>query len=312
MRFESSITAITWLPFAALDAMPNLPLGLAVAHYDEPPPDVLGDLELLRDADRFREANELRAWIDVEDGKIVAYGRDGRSLVGGSGLDLGADQIVFPTVEFPAIRPEPEVGADSVRFVQTVGGRIGLPVPRPLSGKPYLHVGSATAWTTLELVLRADGSSAGRLVTGSPFPRHSIYGADRRLRDEHGLTDYAAWYEESLDDSPWAAEDALDAELDQVALSSGASFTRRRLDPGETLVEQDEAGNEMFLLLAGALAVEIGGEVLAHVGAGAVLGERALLGDGRRTATLRAVKPSRLAILVPTRRLAELALARQR
>ena len=312
MRFESSITAITWLPFAALDAMPNLPLGLAVAHYDEPPPDVLGDLELLRDADRFREANELRAWIDVEDGKIVAYGRDGRSLVGGSGLDLGADQIVFPTVEFPAIRPEPEVGADSVRFVQTVGGRIGLPVPRPLSGKQYLHVGSATAWTTLELVLRADGSSAGRLVTGSPFPRHSIYGADRRLRDEHGLTDYAAWYEESLDDSPWAAEDALDAELDQVALSSGASFTRRRLDPGETLVEQDEAGNEMFLLLAGALAVEIGGEVLAHVGAGAVLGERALLGDGRRTATLRAVKPSRVAILTPTRRLAELALARQR
>ena len=68
----------------------------------------------------------------------------------------------------------------------------------------------------------------------------------------------------------------------------------------------------MFLLLAGALAVEIGGEVLAHVGAGAVLGERALLGDGRRTATLRAVKPSRVALLVPTRRLAELALARQR
>ena len=37
MRIESSVTAVTWLPFAALDALPNMPLGFAVAHYDEPP-----------------------------------------------------------------------------------------------------------------------------------------------------------------------------------------------------------------------------------------------------------------------------------
>ena len=72
MRIESSVTAITWLPFSVLDAMPNLPLGIAVAHFDEPPPEPLRDVGRLRDADAFREVNELRAWVDVEKGRIVA------------------------------------------------------------------------------------------------------------------------------------------------------------------------------------------------------------------------------------------------
>jgi hypothetical protein len=36
-----------------------------------------------------------------------------------------------------------------------------------------------------------------------------------------------------------------------------------------------------------------------------------VLGDGRRTATLRAARSSRVAVLTPTPRLAELALARR-
>jgi CRP-like cAMP-binding protein len=43
--------------------------------------------------------------------------------------------------------------------------------------------------------------------------------------------------------------------------------------------------------------VEIDGEVVAEVGSGAIVGERALLGDGRRTATLRAVRSSRVAVI---------------
>ena len=47
----------------------------------------------------------------------------------------------------------------------------------------------------------------------------------------------------------------------------------------------------MFMLLDGVLQVEIDGEPVAEIGSGAVLGELAVLGDGRRTATLRAVGP---------------------
>ena len=50
---------------------------------------------------------------------------------------------------------------------------------------------------------------------------------------------------------------------------------------------------------------------LLFFGSGAVLGELAVLGDGRRTATLRAVRASRVAVLAGTSRLAELALARR-
>ena len=312
MRIESSVTAITWLPFSVLDAMPNLPLGIALAHFDEPPPEPLCDVDRLRAADAFREANELRAWINVENGRIVDYGRGGRTFVAGARNDRANDQIAFPAVEFPVLRPEAEVGDGFVRFQQTVGGRIGLPAPRPLRGKPYLHIGSATAWTTLELVIRADGSSDGRLVASSPFPRHSVYGADGSLVSEHGLADYDGWYHESFEEpSPWAGGE-LEEELDEIVLrSGGAKLERRRLGPGECLVEQGEAGTDMFVLLYGVLQFEIDGEPVAEIGSGAVLGELAVLGDGRRTATLRAVRASRVAVLAGTSRLAELALERR-
>jgi hypothetical protein len=300
MRVESSVTAVTWVPFALLDSMPSLPLGIAVAHYDEPPGELLGDLDGLRAADAFREANELRAWIDVVDGRIAGYGRGGRSLVGGAGVDLGAGQIAFPAVELPVIQPEPAVEDRAVRFQQTVGGRIGLPAPRVLDDKPYFHVGSATAWTTLELVLRADGSSEGRLVASSPFPRHSVYDHEGVLVDEQGVDDYEAWHLQSAGDSPWSDDVVgleLDRELDRIALRSGAKLQRRRLGKNETLVEQGEAGCDMFLVVDGVLDVDVDGQIVAQVGSGALLGERAVLGDGRRTATLRAVRASRVAIL---------------
>ena len=58
MRIDASATAITWLPFDALDSISVVPLELAVAHYDEPPPDLVPDLDELRHRDAFREANE--------------------------------------------------------------------------------------------------------------------------------------------------------------------------------------------------------------------------------------------------------------
>jgi hypothetical protein len=316
MRVESAITSVTWLPFAALDALPDLPLGLAVAHYDEPPGERIGELAALREADAFREANELRAWIEVEEGRIIGHGVDGWDHAGRS-VEDGAQQIRFPAVQLPAIRPEAELGEGSARFVQTAGGSIGLPAPRPIRGKPYVHIGAAIAWTTLELVLHADGRAEGRLVGASPFPRHSVYDGEGLLVAEHGLDDFEGWYRDALgEETPWGAIDELEDELTTVVFGTASGFARRRLATGETLVRQGECGDEMFLLLDGSLGVEIDGETVARVGSGAVVGELALLGDGHRQATLRAARPSRVAVLGPERlegtRLPELALARRR
>jgi hypothetical protein len=48
---------------------------MKLAHHDPPPPDSLGDdihtrLEELRANDRFRFANVLRAYVDVDDGRV--------------------------------------------------------------------------------------------------------------------------------------------------------------------------------------------------------------------------------------------------
>jgi hypothetical protein len=67
--------------------------GRIIGHYDDPPPDRIdgpSDLEQLRDADRFREANLLHAWIEVEDGSIVDSGYFGGGLVGSMHELVGA------------------------------------------------------------------------------------------------------------------------------------------------------------------------------------------------------------------------------
>ena len=320
MRIDGSATAITWLPFAALDRIPVIPLELAVAHYDDPPPEVVPDLDVLRRQDAFREANELRAWIEVEGGEIVDYGQRGRSLLG-DGPELETRQVSFAAVEFPVIQPEPEVCDGFVRFTQTVGGRIGLPAPRPVVGRPYFHVGAVSAWTTLELVLHADGRAESRLVAASPFPRHSLYASDGLLAEVSGgldfeLGDGTPWGDERTPAFATAVESELERRLAASILRDGVKLTRRRVPRGETLVEQGSAGHDLFVLLDGVFDVEIDGEVVAQVGSGAILGERAVLGDGQRTATLRAVRSSRVAVIasdeISPRDLVEISLSRTR
>ena len=230
MRIEGSVTAISWIPSEAIEGLPKLPFELGVGHYDEPPPDRVShaDLGRLRDEDRFREANLLRAWIEVEDGKVVKAGYGGGGLVGSTTFRLGPKAIVVPGVPFEVLRAEPEVSADRARFVQTVGGRAGFPAPRLVKGGPMFRIHSATAWTTLALTLHADGRIEHELVGASPFPRHWIYDSEGGLAQKSGTVDFKKWYRESHGEhTPWgdeesdavvtAAETVLERELSQRA-----------------------------------------------------------------------------------------------
>jgi hypothetical protein len=312
VRIESSVTAISWIPSEAIEGLPKLPFELGIAHYDEPPPDHVDEdeLERLREADRFREANHLRAWIEVEDGRIVDYGQEGGGLVGSTTFRLGIRSVVVPGVAFDVLRPEPNVRADAVRFVQTVGGRAGFPAPRMVTGRPYVRIQSATAWTTLALTVCANGSSFHELMGASSFPRHWIYDGDGNLVEKAGTIDFRAWYEEArADRTPWGDEDseayvtqaesALERELSRELMDLRADFERRRLEPDETLVQQGDAGRELYLLLDGVLVVEVDGKEVAEIGPGAILGEGALLGTGKRTASLTARTACRIVVIPP-------------
>jgi hypothetical protein len=329
MRIEGSVTAISWIPSEAIEGLPKLPFELGVGHYDEPPPDRLeqGDLGRLRDADRFREANLLEAWIDVEDGAIVGAAYRGGGLVGSTTFRLGPKAIVVPGVPFEVLRSEPEISGDRARFVQTVGGRAGFPAPRRVKGRPLFRIQSATAWTTLALTLHTDGRVEHEVIGASPFPRHWIYDSEGALVAKSGTVDFKAWYRESHgDNTPWgdeesaavvaAAETALERELSRSLMSGDQKLPRRKLGEGETLVEQGAPGDDLYLLLDGVLGVEVDGEQIAEMGPGTMLGERASLEGGVRTATLRALTPCRVAViaseLIDAGELATLATGRNR
>jgi hypothetical protein len=312
MRIESSVTAISWIPSEAIQGMPKIPFEVGIGHYDEPPPDRIApaDLERLRDEDRFREANELRAWIDVEDDKIVDAGYTGGGLVGSTTFRLGVKDLVFQGVPFETMQQEPEIGDGEARFAQTVGGHAGFPAPRRVKGRPFFRIKSATAWTTLGLTIRADGSSDHELVGASAFPRHWVYDKDGNLAHKAGTIDFKSWYREAHGEhTPWGDEDsepfvaqaesALERQLSRDILESDTKLPRRKLKQDERLVEQGEPGDELYLLLDGVLAAVVDGEEIAQVGPGAILGEGAIVGEGIRGATLRACTPARVAVIAP-------------
>ena len=305
MRIESSVTAVSWIPSEAVEGLPKIPFTMGVAHYDDPPPDVIDDLDALREADAFREANELRAFIEAEDGKITDYGHLGRGHIGVTRMKLGPRELSVAAVALPTIQGEPEVGDGWIRFTQTAGGRTGMPAPRRVRGKPFFQINSAIAWTTLALTIKADGSSQHELIGASPFPRHWIYDRENKLVQKSGMIDFDEWYRESFGkNTPWGDEDspafvtevesALERELSRSIMREGTASKPRRLEIDETLVEQGETGNELYLIVDGVLAAEVDGETVAEIGPGAILGERAVVEGGKRTATLRAVTPAKI------------------
>lgn len=310
IRHEASVTAISWIPSEAIRGLSRIPFDLGVTHYDQIPPDQLVDLEELRRTDRFREANELRAFIDVEDGRIVGQGYLGGGHIGATTVRLGPAAIRFPALHMPDILVEPEVGPTSVRFVQTVGGRMGIPTPRPVQRKPFVQFWPSLAWTTLELVIHVDGSSEHRLQGASPFPRHWIYDNDGRLVQKSGLVDFTTWSTESYGaNTPWGAADspavvsavesAIERQLSSEIMRAGAKPTVRALEAGQVLIAQGEAATQVYLILDGMFTVEVDGREVGEIGPGAVVGERAAREGGMRTATLRATTRARVAEAAP-------------
>jgi hypothetical protein len=311
VRIESSITSISWIPSEAIEGPSKIPFQFGITHYDQPPPDEIHDLESLRREDRFREANELRAFIETDsDGRIVDYGYLGGGHIGSTTVKLGPAAVRFPAVHLPDIQADPEVGASSVRFVQTVGGRMGLPTPRPVPHKPFAQLWPSIAWTTLALTINADGSATHEVVGASPFPRHWFYDHDGRLIEKSATIDFRKWFNESYGDhTPWGDTDsdaivtavgsALERELSTTIMHGGKKPKIRSLKEGDTLVEQGKPGSEVFLVLDGMFVVEVDGVKVGEVGPGAVVGERSALERGLRTATLWAATKARVAETTP-------------
>ena len=311
MRIQSSVTAVSWIPSEAVEGLAKLPFTFGVAHYDAAPPDRLVDIDLMHRADLFREANELRAWIEVEDGRIVAHAHAGRGRIGVTRLKIGRKGITVPAVAMPTLQGV-ETGDGWVRFTQTAGGRTGAPAPRTVRGRPYVQWHSAIAWTTLALTLHADGSSQYEVVGASAFPRHWIYDDEGQLVQKSGTVDFDKWYREAhVENTPWGSEDSpavvtaaeseLERELSRELMTTAASTRMKEIREGDVLFSEGDrttsddgaTSGAVYLVLDGILEAIVGGETVGEVGPGAIVGERGLL-EGARTATLRARTKAKL------------------
>jgi hypothetical protein len=314
-RFESRVTAVSWIPSDAVTGATKVAFA-TVAHYDDPLPDEIAGrdtveqgaaLEAWREADRFRFANQLGAWIEVDGDRIVGAGYCGEPRIGSTRMDLGPRAVTFQAAAMPTLQADPVHGDGWVRFEQTAGGRTGVPAPRRVNHPPFVQFRAPLAWSTLRLTVHADGRSEFELVGASRFPRHWVYGPDGRLAAKAGSIDFKDWYRRAFGrHTPWgdtdtaafvtAVETALERQLSLAIMRRDAAPQRRKLGQGAVLTEQGAPGDELYLLLDGVLAVEVDGAVVAEVGPGAVLGERAILEGGARTSTLRAVTPCRVAV----------------
>lgn len=312
MRIERSITTVSWIPSDLLEGMGKMATRMKLAHHDPPPPDDLGDdaaatIERLHLADGFRFANQLRAYVDVDDsGRITDCGYCGGGLIGATTIGHGVSSITIPAVKLPDRQADPEVTPSAVTFTQTVGGRTGAPMPRAVKHAPFIQYHAPIVWTTLELTIHADGTHQASMTGASGFPRHWVFDNDGHLIAKSSLAEYKQWMSDSFGRrTPWGDEDSpalvtevetmLERELQENIMRGDNKPDIRRVKEGKTLVEQGSSSNEMYLLLNGVLVVEVDGEKVAELGPGAVFGERAVLEQSTRTATLRAVTECKVA-----------------
>ena len=130
MRIESSVTSVSWIPSEAIGGFKRAPFDLGPMHYDDPPADQIDDVQALARSGAVRFINQQRAWLEVDNGSIVGHGQSGRGWMGRTKLGFGSRMILYPTIAMPDLRPEPVSTSESVRFVQTTGGRPALPLPQ--------------------------------------------------------------------------------------------------------------------------------------------------------------------------------------
>jgi hypothetical protein len=308
VRISSSVVSISWIPSEAIKGSMKLPFELGMAHYDEPLPDKLSgwdELEQWRRDDRFRFANVLEGWVEVTHGTITGFGQSGGGAIGATTVRFGPAPATFPAVAFDDLRPDPEVGDGWVKFRQSAGGRTGIPAPRRVSHAPFVQYHAPIAWSSLALTIHADGHSEWEVEGASPFPRHWFYDADGNLAGKTGMIDFKEWFRHAFGaHTPWgnqdsptvvtAVESALEREMSLLIMKQGKPKIRR-LKVGDTLARQGEEATDLYLLVDGVITVDVDGNDVASLGPGAFIGERAVLEGRRRTATLTAATPCKVA-----------------
>lgn len=187
MRVEASVTSVSWIPSEAIAGITRLPFDLRVAHYDEPPPEHVDDFDELHRRGGFRFANELRAWAEVEDGRILRVGQEGRDLFSTTLVRLGTPRRPGRAVRQArgAERLDDAVADDPPRRVVAKAGTIDF--ADWYAGAFGTHSpwgGEQSAVTTTEAETPIERELAGRIMRRDRRPAVRRLAAGETLVEE--------------------------------------------------------------------------------------------------------------------------------
>jgi CRP-like cAMP-binding protein len=97
------------------------------------------------------------------------------------------------------------------------------------------------------------------------------------------------------------AQIPLFADLDESQLRQIALwFNAQNVSPGMVLTGQGASGYSFYVLVDGSAAVTLGNQQVAELGPGDFFGEGAIVGDGRRGATVTTTEPSEVLVMFGT------------
>jgi hypothetical protein len=312
VRFESSVTSISWLPADAVKGLASLPFDIGSTDFDAPPPHELAETSTFAEAISalsFRFANRLAAWAEVsDDGEIVEAGYGDGGHTGRTFEHGDRHRHLFIAAPLPDVQPPPAFGDGFVRFEQSVGVHGGTPVPRALRRAPFVQWRVPLTWTTLSLTMHVDGTATHELVGASRVPRHWIYNAEGNLVSRTGLVDVDDWYRTAFDEhTPWGDVDSrtLAARVESSLLRRLSQHVTSEIErprtinvaADTTLVRQGDTSSSVFLVLDGSTTVVANGKRVAEYGPGALFGEGAALEGSARAVSLVTATKSRLAVI---------------
>lgn len=199
MRHTYSVAALSWI-----DPRSGLP---EYDRFGNPGKEI--ELDFILRANRFRFANLLKAFVDVNAaGKITGYGFGLASKIYSNLSYLKTKPVIYKPIR--TVNPT----ATKVTFTQAVGCRTKAPEKiaravgsslHPLGGGAgelfaKLHLALPPIWSDLELVINANGQYRFRVVRHSLFPSMTTYIADQRIKTDYracgnydGVLKYRFW-----------------------------------------------------------------------------------------------------------------------
>ena len=130
--------------------------------------------------------------------------------MGATTVKVGPLSRTFEAIGLPDIKQKPVRGDGLGAFVQTAGGRTGVPAPRRVRRRPFVQWQAPLVWTTLSLTIHADGRAKGDTDGREPLP--ATLGL-RPMTDssshKSGLADFKDWYRRSFGrHTPWGDTDS--------------------------------------------------------------------------------------------------------